>query len=361
MSPSSELLRVLVAVQALFVGALFLFLLLNRVFRNVVSERRRRWAERAERALRGWTAGEREGAELADVLRNAPLAAARQALEEVWPELLDEDRRRLRALAHESGWNRVLRRRSRSLLWWRRMDTAQVLAFVGTTEDVETLARLLEDRHMAVRVAATFSARDLSHPRLLAPLLRQCVRSDPARRRSLLDAVLSFGREAVPAVLDALAEPGASDPEEEAILLTVAGRVAEQVDAPDLLLEVLRRSGSEHREVRIQAVKALGSFSDDRAVDVLWDRLDDPAWEVRAQAAKGLGSLGAEEALDDLRRALADESWWVRLRAAVALRQLGRPGLAALESVEAEEDPYAHDMAVYVLRLEEAALTDYAA
>lgn len=361
MSLSSDLLSVLVAVQALFVGALFLVLLLNRLFHDIVSRRRERWVERTERAVLGFLAGRREASELAGVLGSAPLASVREALEATWDEIVDEDRLRLRRIARSSGLDRRLGRRSRSLLWWRRMDAAQVLAFVGSPEDTDTLVRLLEDRHMAVRVASTFAARDLSLPSLLEPLLRQLLRADPPRRRALYDAILSFGRDAVPEVLRALEDTEREDTARQAVLLTLAGRIADRAEATELLPAVVRRADHEDRELRIQAMKALVSFPDAQVIGLLRQGLDDPAWEVRAQAAKGLGQQGVVAARHELRSALSDGSWWVRLRAAVALRVLGLAGLRMLRAIDAEEDPYAHDMAVYVLRLEEAALTDYAA
>lgn len=361
MSLDSELLRLLVAAQGLFVGALFLFLLLNRLFQDVVSRRRRRWAERAERALRRWMAGRLDASAMADVLSDAPIASAREALEDVWPAMLDEDRTRLRRIARESGWTRLLRRRAGSPFWWRRMDVAQIIAFVGTEGDVDVVVRLLEDRHMAVRVAGTFAARDLAYPDLVDPLLRQATVADPPRRRALYDAILSFGEVAVPKVLRALEAGGDDDAGREGVLLTLAGRLADRVEASVLLPAVLERAHGDRLEVRIQAVKALGSFPDERSVERLTTALGDAAWQVRAQAAKGLGQLEVAEARSDLRAALGDESWWVRLRAAIALRQVGEDGVRVLEAIDPEDDPYAHDMAVYVLRLEEAALREHAA
>ena len=361
MDLSSDLLRLLVGAPGLLVGALFLFLLLNRLFQDLISRRRRTWKERAERAIREWVAGRLEPAAMVDVLSNAPVAAAREALEEVWPVLLGEDRERLRRLARESGWARELRRRAGSPFWWRRMDVAQILAFVGTEEDLAAVVDLLEDRHMAVRVASTFTARDLSHPDLIDPLLRQAVVADPPRRRALDDAILSFGEAAVPKVRAELEDVPDDAVERQGVLLRLAGRLAELSDGSELFPAVLEHADSDHLEVRIQAVKALGSFTTERSIQPLRSALGDSAWQVRAQAAKGLGRLAEDEVRGDLRAALSDESWWVRLRAAIALRQLGEVGVRELESVDGEDDPYAHDMAVYVLRLEEAALLEHAA
>lgn len=360
MSPSADLLRVLVGVQSAVVAALFLFLLLNRVFRNFVRRRRERWAERAAEAIRRWVVGRSSADELLRVFRDAPLTSVREALEATWGDLLEEDRERLRRAVRETRWTRRVMRHADSLFWWRRMDAAQVLAFLGTQADARTLSNLLEDRHLAVRVAATFAARDVSIASLLGPLLRQAVQAEPPRRRALNDAILSFGERVVPELSSALREE-AGDPNRSAVLLELAGRVAGHSRAGRLLDPILERADDPDLEVRIQAVKALASFPEARAVEALRTRLEDPAWEVRAQAAKGLGQLHAERAREDLARALSDESWWVRLRAGVALRQIGPSGTELLESVDPEADPYAHDMAVYVLRLEDEALTDYAA
>lgn len=361
MGLSAELLRTLVGVQAATLAVLFVFLLLNRLFQDLVSRRRRRWATRAERVIRRWVVGRSQAGELVEVLADAPLTSVREALETTWSDLLEEDRGRIREAVRRPRWTRRLLRASRSLFWWRRVDAAQVTAYLGTRENVDVLASLLEDRHMAVRVAASFAARDLELPSLLNPLIRQFLKAGPPRRRALADAVVTFGDEAVAPVARAL--EGEREASRRSVLLALAGRLADRVEAPDLFEPVLEAAETPDLEVRIQATKALAAFPDPRALRMLRERLGDPAWEVRAQAAKGIGQLriGTEEVRRELAGALGDENWWVRLRAAVALRQSGRAGVELLESVDAGRDPYAHDMAQYVLRLEDEALTEVAA
>ncbi len=111
----------------------------------------------------------------------------------------------------------------------------------------------------------------------------------------------------------------ASDPQAVRYLLAIVGRVGDQ-RALDALLA---RLDDPHLWVRPAAAEALGELGDGRALDALLARLDDPEQRVREAAARALGALGDGRALEGLLACLDDPAPKVREAAARALGTLG--------------------------------------
>lgn len=357
---SPRVLGLLAAVQGGIVVLLFGLLLWNRVARSLVARRYERQREAVAQILLRWHWRDLDLDAVADAFGGTTLRAARSALDDVWDTLGPDERATLVEVARSTRWFRRVYRQAAAVFWWHRMDAAQMLGYLGRHEDAEVLGRLLGDRHPAVKIAAVFTARRLALSELLLPLLEEAVRAEPARRKSLQDALLAYGERLV----DPLIERFASAEEEDEVVtcLALAGQLGRRASVPRLARPVMERARDERLEVRIAAVRALGAFEDDDVPvhRALRDALGDEAWQVRAQAAGALGVLGVESADDDLRRALRDPSWWVRLRAGIALRQLGDPGRRLLEAVDPDDDPFAYDMSRYVLRLDEPVVAEYA-
>lgn len=357
---SPELLALLAIVQGAIVALLFGLLLWNRAARSLVARRYERQRNEIAETLLRWHWGDADVDAVSDVFGGATLRAARAALEDVWESLAPDERDDLVQIVRPTRWFRKVYRQVDAIFWWKRMDAAQVLGYLGRQEDAEALGRLLGDRHPAVKIAAVFTARRLVLSELLLPLLDEAVVAEPARRKSLQDALLAYDTRLVEPLLERLAD--AEEEDELVTCLSLAGQLGGRTSAPRLAGPVMERADDDRLEVRIAAVRALASFEDD-GVPVhrtLRDALDDEAWQVRAQAAGALGVLEVDAASDDLRRALRDPSWWVRLRAGIALRQLGEPGRRLLEAVDPGEDPFAYDMSRYVLRLDDPVVAEYA-
>ncbi len=87
--------------------------------------------------------------------------------------------------------------------------------------------------------------------------------------------------------------------------------------------------GSEDKDVRRWAARALGLLGDTAALSPLVDRLQDPRSEVKQEAARALGALGDRRALQPLTKVLAGRDPEVRSAAAEALG-----GLRAEEAVD---------------------------
>jgi beta-lactamase regulating signal transducer with metallopeptidase domain len=105
------------------------------------------------------------------------------------------------------------------------------------------------------------------------------------RERAALALAFSSGRDVVPALLKALADPAAQVREKAAIGLAL--RRDPRVIEP--LIAALADTDSQVRE---KAAIALGTSGDQRALDALTRALDDPDAQVREKAAAGLTLFG---------------------------------------------------------------------
>ena len=94
---------------------------------------------------------------------------------------------------------------------------------------------------------------------------------------------------------------------------------------------------SRSADVRLQAVKALGTCGGRRSVEVLIDSLADTDWEVREAAGDALERMTAESPFHDRPAALAwlKASSWSEKEAALVRRLGGADVLEALEALEA--------------------------
>jgi len=356
---SSELLAILVLLQAGVLVLLFTVLFWKRVARTYWEKRNEDSYEKLSTALGRWQRGEGDASAIRRALEGCPLRSARRFLDDVGEEMEAGARRRLRAVMRDTPWFESVCSAARSWFWWRRMDAAQILRFLGTAEEAPLLTGLLRDRHGATRLAAMFAARSLTLPELLGPLLDRLLREERPRRKVLVDTLLAYGEELADPLLERFR--ATDDPADLEILLTVLGRLARNHPLPAVRERLLPLTSHRDTEVRIEAVRAMRSFEDDDAVRAVEAALSDEAWEVRTQAATALGAMaGGAQVREALRGALGDANWWVRLRAAIALRKQGDTGVRELESIEPRDDRFAHDMANYVLSLTPRAVEEYA-
>jgi len=134
--------------------------------------------------------------------------------------------------------------------------------------------------------------------------------------------------------------------------LDILGRIHALAAVPWLLV----RLGDPGGDVRSRAAHALGAIGVVDAAPALRAALSDPEWPVRAMAAKALGRIHDLEAIPPLCAALRDREWWVRANAAEALKRAGPRGIAALERMLHDADPYAKHQAC--LMLEDSGLLD---
>ena len=174
-------------------------------------------------------------------------------------------------------------------------EAAKILAVIGDTRVAEPLVGALASSDWIVRMHAAKALGRLHHPAALPKLLPLLQDSVKAVREEATATLVSFGDQAVPMLLQALAD--------RAWL------------------------------VRLHAVEALGRLrARDAVVPLVRILLHDRDAAVRADAAEALGEIGDPAAVDPLLAVLSDRP--VRLAAVVALGNIrdGRclPALTAI-------------------------------
>ncbi|NQU58616.1 MAG: HEAT repeat domain-containing protein, partial [Rhodospirillales bacterium] len=113
---------------------------------------------------------------------------------------------------------------------------------------------------------------------------------------------------------------------QQTALDSLAHIAADLTELPGEVLQALKAdANSENRDIRRQAVRALGCSKDASVVMVLINTLDDDDSFVRSEAIRSLGRLG--EAGAGVGRLLGDPDAFVRLTAAQALADTAAPGV----------------------------------
>lgn len=268
--------------------------------------------------------------------------------EHIPPEYRDE----LVSLLRDSRWTGTISRQAASRYWWRRLAAARLLAFTATKADRATVRQLLDDKHPAVRTAATRCLPRLDDPYLVALVLDRLPTLTPLVRASLTVTLRELLPHTLPAVLGRLERPASSAELETWI------NVLEVLGAAEAFEPLARHATHASAEVRLAVARALKRQFHMDASDVLARLLADVDWRVRAQAARSLGALGAHEKTPQLATALADPAWWVRFRASLALAQMGETGRRVLRASRHANDRMARDMSSLVCGLSDGSIVE---
>ena len=233
-----------------------------------------------------------------------------------------------------------------------RGDAAYALGRIGDKRAVDALIEVLrnEDDDALVRLSAAEALIRIGEP-AVEPLIEALKDEDEDARSFAADALGEIGdRRAVDALVKILKDGSAEVRESAACALGKIGdekalphleliwekeeskevkvwvayalfRIAKKEGTFEFLLDVLK---DRDREVRWQAVLALGGTGDKRAVEPLMGVLKDIGEDmlVRGSAANALVEIG-EPAVRPLIKALRDEDVEVRWNAAAALGKIG--------------------------------------
>jgi HEAT repeat protein len=282
----------------------------------------------------------------------SPTTARYTALTIGRKNLPPEMRHQFAEVIRDRPWVRSGLRHIDSPWWWRRLDTARLLADLGTHEDEHYVRRLLRDRHPAVRAAATTCLRRVANAAIIEVVLDEL----PAQPVVVQSYQLMLLREQWQLARDAILPRLSADHTAEQLAHWVL--VAEALETPDVLGRVVTLHQHAAPSVRIGVARALKKYFHPDSVRVLLTLLDDADWRVRAQAARSLGVLRDGLAVEPLAHRLTDPAWWVRFRSALALSQLGEPGRAALRAARDKPDRFAANMAVLVSGLSSGSIIE---
>lgn len=287
------------------------------------------------------------------ILGDCDLAIAGSVLQSIALQVGGDEWDKVAQLVHDSGRMTEVEAMTRSLLWWRRLEGARLFSLLARPCDEPVVLRLVGDRNAAVRIAAAAAVDRLNSTPLVCAVLDFAIASGGVVSNYLTDLLCANRASLLEVLLDRLEAPG-SDEE-----LTTVLRLVGELAVPSLVQKVALHVEHENVEVRIAAARALGSLPHRASSRALRSLMHDSRWQVRAQAAASLGSIGAVEAAGDLETGLTDPSWWVRLRSGLSLRRLGAEGELRLRNAPRSDDPFARDMACYVLGLSPSAMAEY--
>jgi HEAT repeat protein len=339
--------------QAAFVVLLLVTLIIARTFRAWHRARTRRETEELLRAAHRWLLRKDGGQGFLDAVDAADFEVVMETLQRLNSQVAGDRLEFLLSDLRDTAWFSRVRTRATSRLWWRRLAAANAFVIVAMPEDLRVLETLITDPNRMVRLATVAVLKRLQSPRLVERTLKLAEASRSVARRYPLEVLATAPGFDLRIIAERLATP--RDPKELRILLDLVG----ELGVPSFLDYVLAHADSPDLEVRIAVARTLGQFPHPSSNATLLSLIEDPDWQVRAQAAAGIGAIGDCGTAAALDRMLRDPSWWVRLRSALALRRLGDVGLRVLRDVRADEDRYAHEMAQYVLRLDDAAVAEY--
>lgn len=140
-----------------------------------------------------------------------------------------------------------------------------------------------------------------------------------------------------------------SDPYLQKICLDLLANHLDKKLDHDLVLTLL---STNHKELKLSALRALAYLQLPQTLKILSHCLQDPSWEIRALAAKLTGDGKFVEAKTELEQVIQDPSWWVRRNAGMALLALGVVGHNSLLALKNHDDPYVRDSADLALSIE---------
>ncbi len=243
-----------------------------------------------------------------------PLAAL--ALAERMKRASDEERAQALRVLREIGAVELLVRATRGPMPWRRAGAISTLASIGAADTVPVLTERLGDRNRHVREAAVRALGQMRDVRAVTALSVLFRSPGPAGEGVVYDALVAFGPEAEPVFVEGLHSPIESVRVASCFGVAAtaeshsAGRVLEQlleddasvvrVAAADALSRVgggrmpealARAARDEAPAVRFAATRALGSYDDERAVDLVLGALLDPDRDTAVGAGEALVRL----------------------------------------------------------------------
>ena len=327
---SLDTLWILVAVLTAFALLLLLGLVVARVVRDRLMERRERQRAQISKALLATTREDGSGA----LRRHAgkDLLVAETALNMAdlvrGPEL-----ERMRAALVTYGLGpKLIRRLSRGRKR-QRMVAAEALALIPMEGTVEALNRARGDRSAEVRLSALFSLLDLEQAPTIPEIL-ETVRSGPWSRSLLVTELLRrLGREHQAELAAEIERDDLPAPVQVMLLEAVGGAGDFEV-----LPSVAAQAEDRDPKVRAAAVRAMGRLAHPVVQPKISRALEDRNSAVRRDAVVAAHRAGLHELAPALGRRLNDRVWGVRHVAAQALADLGEPGQTTLRNILALAD-----------------------
>jgi hypothetical protein len=336
-------------------GIVLLFFLLSlayQLLKALVISIRTRARRKALHALIGFMLGESSLDQVSDTCRN------RNILIDGFATLISSIRglkqERLKSGVTDMGLVQVLHRWLRYMSPSRRMRACYLLGLMKSRTSTVELIKTLSDSNPAVVSASIIALGEIRDSQTVTELVNH-YNSSSFAHAWLIAAILPVFGEAIYEHIRPSLFSDELTKEKKVLLLKVVTtlRIAESFRD----LRILYESSSD-LDIRVNALKAIGSINDLSAVKLVFDALTDDAWEIRAVACNTVGEMSLKGAAYRLIPLLKDRHYHVRKNAARALLGLGQIGIKTLVSYLEIDDNHARDAIVHTL--EEFAVIDRA-
>lgn len=176
-----------------------------------------------------------------------------------------------------------------------------------------------------MRMLASFSDPDAQSPAIpndLHELLTALANPAGIPRETLYTAIRAYGKKALPALFQVLAE---GTHELRLAVVRLLGEMKEY--AQDIIPQLVARLENETviqvRSMVVDSIVRLGQYNE-TVKNALLRALNDAAWLVRWEAVRGIGNLGekARELIPHLESRLTDANNWVQLYAVISIFKL---------------------------------------
>ena len=204
-----------------------------------------------------------------------------------------------------------------------RARAATALAKIGDPQSLPLLIELLKDKENIVRQAAAFAVIKYKDPRWLIPLSDVLLEDQQIEVRQTVASAMaeSKNREVIPYLIEAMQDSFWWYERENAISPLLEAIASFGADAVQPLIETLR---SAEATVRRNAAFILGLLRDPRAIEPLGMALYDFHVDVGEEAGKALGLFGAAS-LEVLEEATHASETSIRMHALTALELVKDP------------------------------------
>jgi HEAT repeat protein len=260
------------------------------------------------------------------VLRGLAWHRAEAAMLAMLPKVRGDARGRLLTVLRARGTDRRALKQTRSRRAFVRCQGAFALGVLRSTDAVDRLIGLLDDRSALVRRVAVRSLGQIGDARAAEPLLALANR-DLGLTRDLVFALSEFQLDGAPALRAAVRHGIEHYDRSGPLAASVLGMIQDVGAAPALTDAALRGPTA----LRLAAARALGQLDSPLGVPPLQASLRAPSNQVRVAAATSLGRLGAEIAIPGLIAAVRSPDPGTARAAAAALVDMGPVGRGALE------------------------------
>jgi HEAT repeat protein len=260
------------------------------------------------------------------------------------PKLRGADRSVLVDILRRRGTVAKACANTRSRRTVRRYQAIEMLGAAGVLEGGPFVAKLLDDKHIEIRLAAVRALGRIGGLDAAAALLEHLDQDDAKiPPHPVTMALLRIG-------------PAATDP-------LLAALTAERMNVRVIAAEVLgilglipavpyledRLTSDLHAAVRVAAAHAIGRLDMPSSVPILTQTLSrEHDVEVLAAACMALGRIASVSGIPALKRTIAHPASSVRIAAATALILIGEPGVDRLRLI-AQQEAFGGDAAREVL------------